>query len=139
MIKLLDECSDKRKELRMIEEKIEEVKARATAPKNQSFDDMPRASSNYGNPIESYIEKVEQLEEKRNTLKKELAEKWAECLQLFESKNMSAEEIILLYYRFHENLSWRNCAKAIERKHHITWNDNKIYRIYRKIRKSLEM
>lgn len=132
MIKLLDECREIRNEIKEIEEDIEEITLRVSAPKSQSFDDMPKATSKLGNSIETYIEKKERLEEEREELIQQLESKWKNIVIALNLNNITIEEKLLLYYRFHEGYSWRHCGNKLK------WNDNKVFRIYSKIRKSIE-
>ena len=126
-MKLLDECREISADIKAVNEKIEEISLSISAPKNQSFDDMPKSSSSFENPIEKYIERKEQLEEDKKRLIESLDNKWDEVCEAFKPLNIPVNEMVLLYYRFHEGHSWKMCGKL------LNWNENKLFRTYRKI------
>lgn len=132
MFELLEECRNIQKEIKSIEERVEEITLSVSAPKNQSFDNMPKPSSRTGSPIEAYIEKKEELLIEKSALCKELSNKWKEASKALKLSDFEVEEKLLLYHRFHEGKSWRKCGME------LGWNDNKVFRVYSKIKKHIE-
>ena len=111
----LDECLEKTKKLKELEEQITELKDRAMSPKNQVITGMPRGGAG-GNQSDSYIVKLERLEARKSKLTRERDELWEEITHSLENKGVKSEHVILLQYRFFKGLQWRKCCtKMCER------------------------
>lgn len=127
---LFDECRSLSSRIQETQETIEQLTLAASAPKGQSFDDSPKQSQGrFGNSIEDYIERKEELECRVKELQEMLDSKWSTLYSMMKSfgNSISAREMMLMYYRFHEGLSWRQCS------YNMNWSDNKSYAVYRKV------
>lgn len=127
----LDDCLSKTRKIKEIEERITELRESVMSPKNQLITGMPRGGAG-GNQSESYIVKLERLEDRRKKLIRQRDELWEEIIYtLGEAKE---EYIALLQYRFFKGLQWKKCCTLMCNKYPDSgWNMNKVFRVYRQI------
>lgn len=128
---LLEQCLDKTRIIKELDEQIAELRARATSPKNQIITGMPRGGGG-GNQSERYMERLERIEARRNKVCTERNVMWCrleECLH-----HESPEYRTLLKYRFYYGLRWKACCDKLKETYpNSKWNMNKVFRIYRQI------
>lgn len=137
-MKQLDECKKYVEDIKKIDEDISEIESRATSPKGQRITGMPRGGS-MGNQTESYMIKLEALEIRRKRLENSLLEKWEEARSILSENSVRNEFIELLWYRFCRGYKWKVCSEIMNKRYKDqNWNDNKCYRIYRKIKKRVQ-
>ena len=134
-MKELDECLAKTRKIKEINEDIAELRDRAFSPKNQIITGMPRGGAG-GNQSDSYIVKLERLEDRQERLIHERDSLWDGIYEALTSKNIKAEHITLLRHRFYSGLQWPKCCKLMcEEYPGNKWNMNKVFRVYRQILK----
>lgn len=130
-MQLLDECLELCRDLRSIDERIEEINSTLYTPKNQIITDMPRGRSNE-NMTDKLLAKKERLTKKKENKEKELQEKWGEVISICLKAKVTVPQIQLIYLRFHEGKPWKQCTKILQSKYGF-WNDNKSFREYRSV------
>lgn len=135
-MKELNECLNTKRQIDEINEKICKLKAIILSPKNQVITGMPRGG-NSENAVEKYMIKVEELEDKKRRLAKYQMEQWHYIQTRAENAHISYENIRLLFLRFCMGYSWKRCTRQMQEEYG-NWNINKVFAIYRKIRKTLE-
>lgn len=129
----LDDCLEKTRKIKEIEEQIEELKSRVMSPKNQVITGMPRGGGG-GNQSESYIVKLERLEVRKKKTEEERNELWHKITAALCEKSVKATYIQLLQYRFYYGMQWKKCCKLMCEKYpEGHWNMNKVFRVYRQI------
>lgn len=137
----LEKCLDLQKRIQEINEKIEELNVKIRFPKAQIMSDMPRSTSPT-NPVESYIITKEKLCTKKLSLEALLEISWGGVkdklsIANLDGEGVTVEEISLLTNRFYLGYSWKKCTQIMA-KNDSKWNDNKTFRVYRKIMKKLQ-
>lgn len=124
---------DIHKQIREVDEDIAAIREQIESPKSQVYSDMPKGEA-FGNAIENALIKIEKLERKREFLCTRLVSEWLKCERLFNSCNISEQQIKLMEYRYLQGLSWNNCVRLIAAKYpHELWNANKAYRIHKRV------
>lgn len=137
MRNLLDDCLEKTRKIKDIEEEIEELRERAMSPKSQTITGMPRGSTG-ANQSDSYIVKLERKEARQKRLIRERDELWEEATKALDAKEVKREYVILLHYRFFKGLPWKKCCTMMCKKDPDgNWNMNKVFRVYRQILRKL--
>lgn len=137
MRNLLDECLEKTRDIKDIEEEIEELRERAMSPKNQVITGMPRGSAG-GNQSDSYMVKLERKEAKQKRLIRERDELWEEVTKALNAKEVKREHVILLQYRFIKGYPWKKCCSIMCKRYpDDNWNMNKVFRVYRQVLRKL--
>lgn len=132
-MKLLDVCLELKRELNDIEEEIEEVRLLAKHPKAQRITGMPRGGG-IGNQAESYILKLEKLEDDKTLKKNKLRDTWVEAKTILKSHDARTEYIYLMWLRFYCGYQWKICNDIMKDKYPSqNWNINKCFRVYRSI------
>lgn len=128
----LDECLELKREINKKHNKIVEIEAIITSPKNQIITGMPRSGSN-DNAMDRYLIKKEKLQEQKENLQKQLDEKWDYVLSIFAKSDITVETAELLQLRFYKGLPWKICVLRLQKKHPKNgWNKNKAFRLYGK-------
>lgn len=117
-----------------IKEKIYVLEMQAYTPKSGKITGMPRDGGNASNPVETYLEKKEKLEEKLNFLKARLRSQWKQAVRLMKLANIDEQARYMMYLRFHEGLPWKQCNIRLQEKYpNGKWNENKLFREYRNV------
>lgn len=133
-MQILEDCLEKTRKIKKVEEQIAELRERAMSPKNQLITGMPRGGAG-GNQSESYMVKLERLEDRRKRLIRQRDELWEEIIYTIDAKGEVKEEhVSLLQYRFFKGLQWKKCCALMCQKYpESSWNMNKVFRVYRQI------
>jgi hypothetical protein len=137
-MKELNRCLELRRQIADLEEKIEDIECRIRFPKAQTLSDMPRCSSSAGNPIENYIVQKEKYQSKKLLLETELHMEWSNIEKAMLSNNIPLEEVRLMYLRFNCGYPWKKCTAIMHDSFGGKWNENRAFRVYRGIVKSLQ-
>lgn len=128
-MRLLDECLELSRALKIIDERIFEINTSLYSPKTQIISAAPRGSG-----VESLTDKLimkkEQLTSKRERLNRDLQEKWENVIEVCCRTKITKQQVQLLYLRFHEGKTWKECT-SIMQKRYVYWNENKSFREYR--------
>ena len=137
-MKELNKCLDLRQRISDLNNLLEDIACRIRYPKAQTISDMPRLSSGGGNPIERYILQQEKYETRKKAAETELNDTWNAVVILFNRKKLHKDEILLMRLRFYYGYQWKQCAAIMREKYGDTWNENKVFRTYRKVVKTLQ-
>lgn len=130
----LDECLKATRAIKDISEQIEEIRSRATSPKNQVITGMPRGSGGFGSKSDDFVIKLERLERKRRIMECRRDDNWKSALDTFHDMNVKAEHIHLMMFRFYCGLKWGRCRDIMAEEYpDQNWNMNKVFRIYRNV------
>lgn len=132
-MKELDRCLEIRRKISAIEEKLEDISYSIRYPKPQTMSDMPRSASSSDSPIERYIMRQEKYESDKRLLETELNSIWNMVEKQLIICEVEKSEIQLMYLRFNRGYSWKKCAATLSKAYNENWNNNKVFRIYRKI------
>lgn len=128
---LLEQCLDKTRIIKELDEQIAELRARATSPKNQIITGMPRGGGG-GNQSERYMERLDRIEARREKARAERSSLWNNIADRMEG--MNTEYYSMLRFRFYHGLRWNAvCDNLKETYPNSKWNMNKVFRIYRQI------
>lgn len=131
-MELLDRCLYLRSQINKIDEKLARIRSEVRYPKSQTLSDVPRGASSGESAIERYIVKEEEYTEKRNSLVMELDSSWEEVVDaLAECDITRPDEVALMKLRYYRGFKWKRCIQIMEER--ARWNENKVYRIHRKI------
>lgn len=128
---LLKECFDLHREIREIDEKIEEIKAILYTPKCQDLSGMPKGEGNGESIIDKLITKKSKLEQMKLNATKVLSNKWAIVEKACNNAHISNAEIMLLMYRYYYGLSWKAVTNKMRDYAGQEWNENKTFRVHR--------
>lgn len=127
----LDECLRLSRQIKEKEEQIIELRSRIMSPKNQTISDMPKGGGGY-NEIESFIIKLELLENNAEYLKVQRALLWNNIRLILHIRHIKSDIERLLYLRFYNGNSWNKCVEAMSKEYpNCKWNANKCFRAYR--------
>lgn len=131
----LDECLKISKMLADIEEYIIELKYRTMYPKIQVVSDMPKGGGKQINEIESYLIKLEKLDERKKFIQFDLDVHWCIALEALGARGVTDMEAIqLMKYRFYFGLPWKKCLKRMQEEYTDSkWTINKCFSTYRSI------
>lgn len=132
-MKLLNEIIQLRRDMNSIIDRLTELK-QMTQPKAQTISDMPRGGGERKNAIEEYIIKSERLQGRLDHKEDLFAEKWSKFRKIADDSGVTEAQIDVIYYRFHDALPWKLCVARMERRYpETTWNEQKLFRMYRKV------
>ncbi len=135
MQEYLDKCFSIAKQIKDVDEDIEELQSSEMSPKNQIMTYMPKGGNIQLNKLELYIIELERLEEKKNDLIELLNQTWdiAESI-LIKSGITQSNYRKMMKFRYYHGYSWKKCAiKMKEVYPSDNWNENKCYRVHRSI------
>lgn len=135
-MKELDRVLELHRKIERLNDDIEELENLIRSPKSQPISDMPHSTSRT-NAIELYIVKKERLIEKRKELCAEYNATWDGVVKKCNAVGLTTNEILLLFLRFYHGFPWRECT-AIMAKSNSKWNENKTFRVYRKVVEKLQ-
>ena len=128
---LLEQCLDKTRIIKELDEQIAELRARATSPKNQIITGMPRGGGG-GNQSERYMERLERIEARRRKVALDRGILWNKVLDLLAFEN--TEYHTMLWCRFFRGMRWNAVCDFLKENYpNSKWNMNKVFRIYRQI------
>lgn len=127
----LDECLRLSRQIKEKEEQIIELRSRIMSPKNQTISDMPKGGGGY-NEIESFVIKLELLENNADYLKVQRALIWNNIRLILHIRHIKSDIERLLYLRFYNGNSWNKCVETMSKEYpNCKWNANKCFRAYR--------
>jgi hypothetical protein len=130
-VRELDECLRLSRQIKEKEEQIIELRSRIMSPKNQTISDMPKGGGGY-NEIESFIIKLELLENNAEYLKVQRALLWNNIRLILHIRHIKSDIERLLYLRFYNGNSWNKCVETMSKEYpNCKWNANKCFRAYR--------
>lgn len=130
-MQLLDRCLELCRDIKGINEMIEEINASLYTPKNQIISDMPKGKS-AESVTDKLLEKKERLTAKKEIAEMELQATWDKVISMCIKAKVTKQQIQLLYLRFHEGKPWKKCTYIMQKKYGF-WNDNKSFREYRSV------
>lgn len=133
----LNKCLDLRRKITSFEEKIEDIEDRIRFPKSQTISDMPRSTSSGICQIEKYVILKEKLQSKKFLCETELNVMWGSVTKRMMMCNVSHAERYLMYLRYNSGYSWKKCTEIMQQLEGEKWNENKTFRVYRKVVKLL--
>ena len=130
----LDRCLQLAKTIKEKQELIIELKAKTMHPKSQILSDMPKGGS-IENEIETYLIKLERLENYVKGLKEKRGKCWNRIVRKLTACNITDPETIkLLFMRFYAGKAWEKCNNEMREHYpHSKWNLNKCFRVYRAV------
>lgn len=126
-MKELDVCLELYIKGKSIDENIEEINALLYSPKVQDLSGMPKGSGGTDSIVDKLVEKKEKLTRQRYEIEKQKFHCRQEIETMMKECNLTKNEILLIKYRFFYGLSWKRVGKELD------WNENKVFRVYRKI------
>jgi hypothetical protein len=136
----LRECLRLRRKINDLEMRISEVRTVFLSPKVQLLTFTPSSSSGGFNTFERFLIKLDELEEKRLYLEKEINEIWDFAETELHEKEIKSKHIMLLKLRFYYGLSWWKCCEKMRKLFPSEkWTEAKIYKIYSNITKEIEI
>ena len=136
----LRECLRLRRKINDLEMRISEVRTVFLSPKVQLLTFTPSSSSSGFNTFERFLIKLDELEEKRLCLEKEINEIWDFAETELHEKEIKSKYIMLLKLRFYYGLSWWKCCEKMRKLFPSEkWTEAKIYKIYSNITKEIEI
>lgn len=109
---MLKNCKHINDEIKHIEEEIENLKCRATSPRQSIISDMPKGSPIENDKMAALMIKFEELEKKYNELLQDLLNKQHEVETLIES--LDPLERDLIRYRYVDGLSWAEIQTKLD-------------------------
>lgn len=122
-----------RRDIEELEERIRDLLI-MTQPRAQTISDMPRGGGEQKNTIEEYVVKSEELNGKLNKLKKRIDRKWLEAIDVMKRCEITDAQRMMLELRFYQGMPWKKVTQAMQECYpETTWNENKVFRLYRKI------
>lgn len=134
----LQKCLLLRRKIDEISDRIYELRAKVTSPKNQIITGMPRGGGSNDNVNERYLIRLEYLIEKRHKLRKYQAKEWIRAKNKIkeyslDTKTNFEETANLFFFRYVKGLSWNKCVAKLNTEYG-GWNSNKAFRINRKMK-----
>lgn len=134
----LDAFFELHKRIADLDDRILTLSCRIKSPKAQTISDMPRGTASNENQLERYIVAKERLEEQKKQLEEELDRMWKELKAELVQCGVGFEERALMYLRFRRGMPWKKCTIKMRTKYNPEWNENKTFRVYRSIVKSIQ-
>ena len=129
---VFDRLANTHQRIEELKEKIMILEMQAGAPNSGSITGMPKENNNDTNPIELYLEKKEELEEKLDKLNARFKKQWKQALHLMKLADIKRQTRYMMYLRFCRGLPWKKCDAILQEKYpNGKWNENKIFREYR--------
>lgn len=110
-----------------IDENIEEINALLYSPKVQDLSGMPKGSGGTDSIVDKLVEKKEKLQNKRYEIERQKFTCQQQIDEMMNKCNLTRNEKLLIKYRFFYGLSWKRVGEELD------WNENKVFRVYRKI------
>lgn len=133
-MRALERCLSLRRRISKIDEKIELLRFNIDSPRSSVISDMPKGGGTHGNPLEEYVIKLEELENKQKRLTAVLAELFKEVRSTMTKAGIDDQARDMMKYRFYHGLKWKDCAIIMNKKYSQNgWNVNKCFRVYRAI------
>lgn len=131
---IFEEISFINEKIKKVQDKLEYLQMNIDSPRSSVMSDMPRGGGCVGNPLEQYIERKEEYEEKLHSLEKRLDNLWADAYYLMDSAKIDSQVQVMMYLRIAEGLRWEKCAQTLAKKYPDgKWNVNKCFRKYREV------
>ena len=129
---IFEKISNTYDRIEKVKEKIIVLEMQACTPKSGEITGMPKDGRNASNPIETYLEKKEELEEKLNLLNARFKHQWKQALHLMKCADIKRQTRYMMYLRFCKGLPWKKCNAIMQEKYpNGKWNENKCFREYR--------
>lgn len=126
-MKKLDTCLELYIKGKSIDEKIDKINALLYSPKVQDLSGMPKGNGGTESIVDKLVEKKEKLTNERYEIEKQKFHCRQEIVTMMKECNLTENETLLIKYRFFYGLSWKRVGKE------LGWNENKVFRVYRKI------
>lgn len=129
---IFEKLANTHQRIEELKEKIAVVEMQACTPKSGEITGMPKGGGDNSNPIEMYLERKEELEEKLLVLNDCFKNQWARALQLMRLADVKRQTRYMMYLRFCKGLPWKKCNMIMQEKYpNSKWNENKCFREYR--------
>ncbi len=127
-----------RRDIDSVELRLEELKS-LVYPGSQIISDMPRGGG-YKNKLEEYIVKWDKLKGKKHRLEMEILRRWAAMEERFRECNVTEAQRDVMKYRFFYGRTWKKCVYHMRAEYpEAMWNEQKLFRIYRKVLEKTDM
>ena len=126
-MKELERCLDLYRQGKVLDERIEEINTVLYTPRGQDLSGMPKGNGGAESIVDKLVDKKEKLENKRYEIERQKFDCRKQINEMMNECNLTDNEKLLIQYRFFYGLSWKRVGKELE------WNENKVFRIYRKI------
>lgn len=131
---IFDEIAITVAKIKKIQDKIKYLEMTADTPRSSVFSDMPKGGGNASNPLEQYMIKKDELNDKLKPLKKRLKRQWAKAAYRMNMVNIDEQTKKMMYLRFCRGMQWDKCAKVLNNDYpDCKWNTNKCFRKYREV------
>ena len=130
-MQLFNECLDLRKQITTLTEQLYEIQSVLSSPKNQVITGMPKGKGGESSGFDRLIDRKDLLQEKKEKAENLLCSKWREANKVLIKAGANATDRELMCYRFYGGFPWKQCTKIMQRKYGSTWNENKVFRVYR--------
>ena len=131
---IFDEITHLNGKIKRVQDKLELLQMKIDSPRSSVISDMPRGGGGGGNPLEDYIERKEEYEEKLRFLLNRLDKLWADAYYMMDSAKIDSQVQVMMYLRFAKGLKWEKCAETLAEKYPDgKWNENKCFRKYREV------
>lgn len=123
----LERCLELHRQGKLLDEKIEEINALLYSPKGQDLSGMPKGSGGTDSIVDKLVDKKERLQNKRYEIERQKFACRQQIDEMMNKCNLTQNEKLLIQYRFFYGLPWKRVGEELE------WNENKVFRVYRKI------
>ena len=131
---VFDEITLLNVKIKRVQEKLDFLQMKIDSPRSSVLSDMPRGGGGAGNPLEDYIVKKEEYEEKLRFLEKRVENLWANAYYLMDNAKIDSQVQVMMYLRIAQGLRWEKCAQTLAKKYpYGKWNVNKCFRKYREV------
>ena len=131
---IFDDIATTVKRIKRVREKLEYIRMEADTPRSSVYSDMPKGGRNVGNPLEQYMIKQEELQERLTRLQARLEKEWMYAARLMNRAGVDKQTRKMMYLRFISGMQWEKCAAELDRLYPGNrWNVNKCFRRYRQV------
>ena len=123
----LERCLELYKQGKVLDERIEEINTVLYTPKGQDLSGMPKGNGGNDSIVDKLVDKKEILQDKRYEIERQKFHCQKQVIVMMNKCNLTQKEKLLIQYRFFYGLPWKRVGKELD------WNENKVFRVYRKI------
>lgn len=123
----LEKCLELYRQGKVLDERIEEINTVLYTPRGQDLSGMPKGNGGNDSIVDKLLDKKNKLINKRYEIEKQIAHSRQKISTMMNECNLTDNEKLLIQYRFFYGLSWKRVGEELE------WNENKVFRVYRKI------
>lgn len=128
----LDYILQLRRDIVSIDVRLTELES-MVYPQAMNVSDMPRGGG-HKNSLEEYIIKWDRLHNKRHRLEVDILMRWAAIEKVFNECGVTAAQQAVMKFRFFCGFTWKKCVNYMRAEYPETgWDEQKLFRIYRKV------